>query len=73
MKYSKELVFKLSAAFILFVLFVMGMYAFISNSKNKNIIQNEVKIPVISEHYTSSILSKYVEFDNRLSKVNNKF
>ena len=73
MKYSKELVFKLSAAFILFVLFVMGMYAFISNSKNKNIIQNEVKIPVISEHYTSSILSKYVEFDNRLSNVNNKF
>ena len=41
MKYSKELVFKLSAAFILFVLFVMGMYAFITNGRDKNIIQND--------------------------------
>ena len=73
MKYSKELVFKLSAAFILFVLFVMGMYAFITNSRDKNIIQNDVNIPVIKEHYTSSFLSKYVEFDNRIRNVNNRF
>lgn len=73
MKYKKELVFKLSAAFILFVLFVMGMYAFISNSKSKKVIQNDVEIPVIKEYYTSSVLSKYVEFDNRLRSVNNRF
>lgn len=73
MKYSKELVFKLSAAFVLFVLFVMGMYAFISNNKDKNIIQNDIVIPEIKENYTTSILSKYVEFDNRLRYVNNKF
>lgn len=70
---TKETIFKLSAAFILFVLLTLGLYAFITKSKSNNLKENNIEIPQITENYTSTTLTKYVEFDNRIKNINNKF
>lgn len=71
MKINKEVIIKLCASFVLFVLLVMGLYAFISNKEKQNI--DNTSIPEIKENYTSTTLEKYLEYNSKINYINNKF
>ena len=71
MKINKEVIIKLCASFVLFVILVMGLYAFISNKEKQNI--DNTSIPQIKENYTSTTLEKYLEYNSNINYVNNKF
>ena len=69
---NKEIILKTSVAFILFVLLSLGLYAFISKKDNKT-DHIETNIPQIKENYTSTELTKYIEFNDKIKIMNNKF
>ena len=71
MKINKEVIIKLCASFVLFVILVMGLYAFISNKEKQNI--DNTSIPQIKENYASTTLEKYLEYNSNINYVNNKF
>ena len=71
MKINKEIIIKLCASFVLFVMLTMGLYAFIKNKQTTNI--DNIEIPQIKENYTSTTLEKYLEYNSKIKYINNRF
>lgn len=71
-RFNKELIFRTSASCILFVLLTLGLYALITN-KSKNNLEPQQEIPKIKENYTYTTLNKYIEYNNDIKYINNKF
>ena len=71
-KFTKEIIFRTSAAFILFVLLTLGLYALITN-KNNDKLEPQKEIPIIKDNFTYTTLNKYIEYNNNITYKDNKF